>query len=783
MMMMTGGMIVVVAAAVALAEGDHHPAVLRTKDYEDEVQTLRRQYETKITTLRKLHDLLQQRHEHTTANTPAAASVMNMIRSDVEYNTAKYNELVQRTYRVRTNVQDYNYNALQSKQQQEGGGGLASRLSDILHQEMTRRDRYHTSINNTNSTRNAGKNNTNNRYVTQAELATLLTPSSHLFANMSSSRGAMNMTSSDAIITQVIKTYTQKEDATLQSRLQYITTKYPYEYNTTITMYKNALAEKKKEKQVTKCITIPKGIQLVTNELSNDGGTGDASLVDYAKLGRVVYEMTSLPYIPPPPLYSPSSSINNKNGEYGDDDDDEYDTLIENAYWQQQQQDNNSENSGILYQLRNLQYDEVYNILYKYTTKYNFNTILRPYLPDDWERLLDYYLPSSPSWSENTIYSTLSNIIPDYMFHAWDVPYAKTAHPTVVIGSSNSNNIVGMESEEGESRRRKTSPMGQCYPLSMSTTSDGMDDLLSTFAPPHHHHGEMNDNDDDEDDANKLGLSFGRPRYTIDLPYPIYIDAVTLEHRSFPINQQHGEDNVGGDSAPRYVRVVGYPPCPGLDDNGRMNEEGSGYGGGSSSSRIAQSCELSQYGFDISSPINLGLLEYQRITTVVTDEKNGRRYKTKTTTTNTKKNEELLSSSFLEGGRYRSIQTFAVKGGLWKPQLLEEDVFSSFTVNDDIATQVKNKENLVEIMLDVVDDDDDDNPEFVSPGQCTPPKDEDSVPSCGENINDTMKESGRSSSSNRRRIVKAVSFIVEENWGNADYTCLYRVRVHGDKVV
>jgi hypothetical protein len=31
--------------------------------------------------------------------------------------------------------------------------------------------------------------------------------------------------------------------------------------------------------------------------------------------------------------------------------------------------------------------------------------------------------------------------------------------------------------------------------------------------------------------------------------------------------------------------------------------------------------------------------------------------------------------------------------------------------------------------------------------------------------------------------VKAVSFIVEENWGNADYTCLYRVRVHGDKVV
>jgi hypothetical protein len=275
MMMMTGVMIVVAAAAMALAEGDHHPAVLRTKDYEDEVQTLRRQYETKITTLQKLHDLLQQRHEHTTANTPAAASVMNMVRSDVEYNAAKYDELVQRTYSVRNTVQNYNYNALQTKkQQQEGDGGLASRLSDILHQEMTRRDRYHATITyNTNSTSNVGKkNNANNRYVTQAELTTLLLPSSsYLFANMNSS-SAMNMTSADAIITQVIETYTQKEDATLQSRLQYITTKYPYEYNTTITMYKNALAEKMKEKQTTKCITIPKGIQLVTNELSNDGG-------------------------------------------------------------------------------------------------------------------------------------------------------------------------------------------------------------------------------------------------------------------------------------------------------------------------------------------------------------------------------------------------------------------------------------------------------------------------------------------------------------------------------
>ena len=122
-------------------------------------------------------------------------------------------------------------------------------------------------------------------------------------------------------------------------------------------------------------------------------------------------------------------------------------------------------------------------------------------------------------------------------------------------------------------------------------------------------------------------------------------------------------------------------------------------------------------------------------------------------------------SSF-HGGRRRSIQTFRVKGGKWKPNaLLDNDE----SLEDHAAGEITNTSTETEPELEP-------EPEGeLQPGQCTPPKDEDSMPSCGD---DTQPAS--LSSSERRYVVEAVSFIVEENWGNADFTCLYRVRVHGD---
>ena len=798
---------------------------------EAEVTTLRLRHEGKMGTLRELRDALRRRRRQ---SAPSASAASNAPRSDVEHVAAKYDELRRRTNIVREYVLGHNRIAL-------------LRSTDAVRARVEkRRDRYRgadRAADGDDVTNGGTKKSdaTNDRYLTKYELLTML-PSSSAVADAAMLDEDYNnndnnddddlvlanniTTDYDSIATtkaniesRLLLPLLQKEDAMLNSRLRSIDAKYQNYHNMTIIALEENEEKKKKKKKRQKCVSMTDGVRLVSRELllrqDDDGGNmGGEGLFDYAEYGKVVYGMTSLPYVPSPrhSFSSSSSSSSSNHDDDDDDDDDEYDTMIENTFWQQQQQqqqqqlDNDADDSSgmINHILRNLQYEEVYNVLYKYTTQYKLSTI-RPYLPMDWERMLDYYFTSSSSsWSERTIYSLLDNVIPDYMFHAWGVPYGKTAHPHVSLVGSSGGHGNGKEVEEGgegegRTRRRSSSSpsMGRCYPLSMSTTTDPVYDMptttTTTFATPRHN-DERDDDVDDYDDANKMGSSYGRPRYTVELPYSIYIDAVTLEHRSFPIDhtkkKKEEHNYIGGESAPRFVRVVGYPPCPEHDQD-EMNEEVGSRHSCASSSR---------YEFDISSPINLGLLEYQRITTGTDeseDDYDGNtssstrsrkinviiendRYKTTART----KDEELVSSSVVDGSRHRSIQTFAVKGGLWKPRLLEDDVFSFSSVdNDGIATQVKNKEK--EELVEVINDDNDENLEIVSPGQCTPPKDEDSLPSCGDNNNDIShkNESGRSSNSNRRRIVKAVSFIVEENWGNADYTCLYQVRVHGDIVV
>jgi hypothetical protein len=49
------------------------------------------------------------------------------------------------------------------------------------------------------------------------------------------------------------------------------------------------------------------------------------------------------------------------------------------------------------------------------------------------------------------------------------------------------------------------------------------------------------------------------------------------------------------------------------------------------------------------------------------------------------------------------------------------------------------------------------------------------VPDCGSDSQDNNIPLTKG----ERNIVAAVSFIIEENWGNPEYTCLYRVQVHG----
>eukprot|EP00594_Rhizosolenia_setigera_P010880 CAMPEP_0178962424 /NCGR_PEP_ID=MMETSP0789-20121207/14352_1 /TAXON_ID=3005 /ORGANISM="Rhizosolenia setigera, Strain CCMP 1694" /LENGTH=637 /DNA_ID=CAMNT_0020646563 /DNA_START=84 /DNA_END=1998 /DNA_ORIENTATION=+ len=58
-------------------------------------------------------------------------------------------------------------------------------------------------------------------------------------------------------------------------------------------------------------------------------------------------------------------------------------------------------------------------------------------------------------------------------------------------------------------------------------------------------------------------------------------------------------------------------------------------------------------------------------------------------------------------------------------------------------------------------------------GSCTMPETEDEVPSCGGDEEEEEEENNRSP-------IKAITLHIEDNWGNEDYTCLYRLQVFGE---
>ena len=208
----------------------------------------------------------------------------------------------------------------------------------------------------------------------------------------------------------------------------------------------------------------------------------------------------------------------------------------------------------------------------------------------------------------------------------------------------------------------------------------------------------------------------------------------------------------GGESAPRHVRVVGFPPC---DDN----ED--------------EKCTIR--GFDITRPINLGSLEYHRVTV------SGRE-------------DDYGGTDESEGGakkrQRRSTQTFAVNGGNWKPPPSAEtsketasavsSIESTQCSFDDLECKAysNSQQKPTEPALDPI-------AKALAAqgggGECTASYDDmEAVPSCGDDGSDPASSS--TSSGDKRHTVAAVSFIIEDNWGNPDYTCLYRVQVHGDAV-
>jgi hypothetical protein len=161
---------------------------------------------------------------------------------------------------------------------------------------------------------------------------------------------------------------------------------------------------------------------------------------------------------------------------------------------------------------------------------------------------------------------------------------------------------------------------------------------------------------------------------TLKLAYPVFVDAVSIDHASWDMIPEGWHH-----TAPKKVKVIGYPPCN--DDSGA-------------------SC--SSLGFDTSEGIEIAQVTYD-----------------------------------IDGP---SVQTF--------------DSHYRMAVN-----------NQQQPSLDQAD-------KYDNDGQFEADSEDDDTSSCSKEM--------ASCSTPPRVSVKGISFKINENYGNAAFTCLYRVRIHGE---
>lgn len=263
------------------------------------------------------------------------------------------------------------------------------------------------------------------------------------------------------------------------------------------------------------------------------------------------------------------------------------------------------------------------------------------FMPEDWERLLPSGWKDINISSIANFFKNPSKYIPTAFWHSFPLPVKNLLSPK---GGS-------ILSKPPETIMNKNNHLGSCWAMAGSNG-----------------------------------------KVTLRLCNPISINSVTIDH--YPgLKTAHDIANDKGDSinssAPRFVRVVGYPLC---DDENK------------------NTVDCIKLGFDKSKPINLGSFEYERVS----------------------------NDSQTQYQASRSSQTFTLNAGHSTGDSCGSPEPSSCGGSYDDG--------------------------YDSGGSCGS-----SYPSCGDEEDDSDIE---------MPIVSAVSFFIDGNWGNENYTCLYRVRVH-----
>ena len=605
--------------------------------------------------------------------------------------------LIKRTEDVTRRVGELNSaSLLAAVQGSDSGeeGGLEQRLKNAMKHEIERRDRFATAIVAKSSDGKLDGDNDTDTLVNDDDAKPYMTIEqlSRLFSNENVIRPSENDLKMKFMLLaeHLMEQRNIDEDAFWKEHFEKLPRKL-----------KEQLQEMKSN-QDDKCISAPSVVKLVASAVTthyHDGGTNMMDdMASYENGGSVVYELTSAPYQPPP--------RNNQQQQQQTSSSLSLDKEMERMYYKQK-------HDGIIAAMENIDF-------WGWYTNFKFDS-LRKYLPDDWERLLDR-LSSSSNWGEYTPRGVIDALIPDYVYHAFGISntanygsvYGRTASPEVAITAG--------YSKVGGGGGWSAKVLGNCYPLSMRPENDPILLLLSR-------HTYLEDGVDVVDEDVKTSFLAG-PKYTVRLPSSIYIDAVSVEHRAFPLPQSVLAAGVrGGESAPRWFRVVGFPPCD-LDDYNHGHDN---------MIDVEEKSGCVKLGFDINRPIDLGSFEYYPVRVSGREDDYGG---------GAGSNEKSKSDR-----RRRSIQTFAVKGGKVK-ELGEKEEKSDNRSTNLIAEELEGEEE-------------------IPAGSCAPPKELDEIPSCGE---------AHSSAQSERQLVSAVSFIIEENWGNNEYTCLYRVRVHGDSI-